>query len=140
MSCSISDARRLADFRSANPVEITNRCPLIIFLKYQVSPRFIKAMTHPLCHPAIESESIEQDDSPVLHERNLATPDAVVQRIDAHAEVPRGRVDIQPARFNEGIVRPFAWFHDGTPDARAILCGEVLRRGPGHVHYLAEIR
>ena len=54
MSSSISLARRSAAFLSANPVDSRNSRPLIIFRKYQMPPRFRKAMLLPLPHPAIE--------------------------------------------------------------------------------------
>jgi hypothetical protein len=96
---------------------------LIIFFKYQTSPRFIKAIAHPLCHPTIERESIESNHAPVLHEGNLPPADAVVQRVDAHAQVARRRIDVQPTRFDDGILRPFAWFHTAlqTPEQLCVV-------------------
>jgi hypothetical protein len=72
-------------------------------------------MTHSFRHPTIERESIESNHAPVLHERNLPPADAVVERVNAHAQVARRGVDVQPTRFDHGILRPFAWFHNGTP-------------------------
>jgi hypothetical protein len=66
----------------------------------------------------------------MLHEGNLASAYTVIERINAHAEIVRRRVDIEPTRFDDGLLRPFAWFHSVTPDARAMGCGEVPRREP----------
>src|SRR5215218_568176 len=71
MSSSISLARRSADFRSANPVDSRNTRPLIILRKYQMPPRFTKAMLHPLGHPAIDRFAIEPNDATVSDERDL---------------------------------------------------------------------
>jgi len=59
MSSSIWLARRSAAFLSANPVDSRNGRPLIIFRKYQMPPRFRKAILLPLPHPAIERIAVE---------------------------------------------------------------------------------
>src|SRR5205809_1899377 len=89
MSYSISEARRSADFSSAKPVETRNRWPLIRFMKYQRSPRFTKPIAHPLGHPAIQREAIEANDASLFDERDLPPRDAVIERVDAHAQVAR---------------------------------------------------
>jgi len=86
-------------------------------------------MTHSFRHPTIERESIESNHAPVLHEGNLPPADAVVERVNAHTQVARGSVHIEPAWFNNRILRPFTRFHNGTPTSER-LCGEVPRRGP----------
>src|SRR5437762_13085920 len=99
MSCSMSEPRRSADFRSANPVDTTNRCPLIIFLKYQRSPRFIKPIAHPLCHPPIQCKTIEANAASLLDERHLPPANLVIERVHAHTQVARRRVDVEPSRL-----------------------------------------
>jgi hypothetical protein len=89
-------------------------------LKYQSSPRFIKAMTHSFRHPTIERESIESNHAPVLHEGNLPPADAVVERVDAHAQVARCDIDIEPAWFNDRILRVLARFHNDTPTSEQL--------------------
>src|SRR5688500_6795409 len=100
MSCSISTARRSADFLSANPVDSRNRWPLMRFAKYQISPRFSKAMLHPLAHPAIERQAVEPDAPTVLDEWNLSTADSVIERVSAHAQVLRSGIHVEPARLD----------------------------------------
>src|SRR5437899_549052 len=101
MSSSISFARRSAAFLWANPVDSRNRRPLIIFRKYQIPPRFLKAMLHPLAHPAIECLAVEPDESTASNEWNLTAADAVIERMSAHAEVLRSRVHVEPARLDD---------------------------------------
>src|SRR5437899_12520586 len=115
MSCSMSEARRSADFRSANPVDTTNRCPLIIFLKYQRSPRFIKPMAHPLCHPPIKCKTIEANAASLLDERDLTPANLVIERVHAHTQIARGRVDVEPSRLecSSGLSR--FQLHDRAP-------------------------
>src|SRR5207253_10992329 len=97
---------------------------------YQSSPRFIKATAHPLGHPAIECKAIETNEASLLHEWDLATCDAVVERVDAHAQVARRRVDVEPSRFeyrSSGLSR--FQCHDRAPQhSRAVVVGEVPRR------------
>src|SRR5438128_127369 len=128
MSCSMSEPRRSADFRSANPVDTTNRCPLIIFLKYQSSPRFIKPITHPLCHPAIQRETIESNAASLLDERDLTPANLVVERVHAHTQIARRSVDVEPSRlkWSSGFSR--FKLHDRAPqNFRAVVmvrCGK----------------
>jgi hypothetical protein len=133
MSCSISDARRSADFRSAKPVDTTNRWPLIIFLKYQVSPRFIKPIAHPLCHPAIQRETVETDDASLPDERDLAAPDALIQRMDAHAQVPGRAGHVEPARLEYGVLLLSLFqLHDQAPQPFRV----VAKSGAASAHGL----
>jgi hypothetical protein len=44
-------------------------------------------MPHPLGHPAIERHAIEAHEASAFHERDLAPSDAVVEGVDAHAQV-----------------------------------------------------
>src|SRR5690606_7919070 len=81
MSSSISLARRSAALRSANPVDSRNSRPLIIFRKYQMPPRFRKAIRFPLSHPAIQRLAIEPDPAAVADEWQLAAVDPVVDRM-----------------------------------------------------------
>src|SRR5437016_5813893 len=99
MSCSISENRPSADYRSAKPVDSTNRCPLIIFLKYQRSPRFIKPIAHPLCHPPIQCKTIEANAASLLDERDLPPTNLVVERMHAHTQIARRRIDVEPPRL-----------------------------------------
>src|SRR5437660_8505283 len=129
MSCSMSEARRSADLRSAKPVDSTNRCPLIIFLKYQRSPRFIKPIAHPLCHPPIQRETIEANAASLLDERDLPPANLVIERVHAHTQVTRRCVDVEPSRleWSSGFSR--FHLHDRAPqNVRAVLLGEVPRR------------
>src|SRR2546425_9995894 len=96
----MSTARRSADLRSAKPVDTMNRCPLIILLKYQRSPRFIKPMAHSFAHPSIKCDAIEPKDPALAGERDLAATHAGGQRVTAHAEIPRGGVHIEVARVD----------------------------------------
>jgi len=73
-------------------------------------------MAHPLGHPAIESKAIKTNQPSALDERDLTACDTVVQRIDAHAQVVRRRVDIEPSRFEYGSVGLFRFqWHDQAP-------------------------
>jgi hypothetical protein len=74
-------------------------------------------MTHSFRHPTIERKTIESNHAPVLHEGDLPPADAVIQRVHAHTEVTRRGVHIEPAWFDDGILRPFACFHNGTPNS-----------------------
>src|SRR5205823_2122857 len=124
MSCSMSEARRSADLRSAKPVDTTNRCPLIIFLKYQRSPRFIKAIAHPLCHPTIQCKTIEANAASLLDERNLPPANLVVERMHAHTQITRRRIDVEPTRleWSSGFSR--FKLHDRAPqNFRAVWDG-----------------
>ena len=132
MSCSISTARRSADFLSANPVDSRNRWPLIRFVKYQISPRFSKPIAHPLAHPAIQRLAVEPDDPTTPYERNLTTAHAVVERMSAHAQVLRGRVDVEPARLDDRSRSNVSRFHGGTPrELPRVLSGGAERLPPG---------
>jgi hypothetical protein len=53
-------------------------------------------MLHPLGHPAIERLAVEPDEASMTDERQLQPGDLVIQRVSGHAEVPRGRVDVEP--------------------------------------------
>jgi hypothetical protein len=77
-------------------------------------------MTHSFRHPTIERESVEPNHAPVLHEGNLPPTDAVVERVDAHAQVARRRVDIEPAWFNNRILWVLARFHNDTPTSEKL--------------------
>src|SRR6476619_2281381 len=72
MSSSISLARRSAAFLSANPVDSRNSRPLIIFRKYQMPPRFRKAILLSPLHPAIERIAVEANPPAIPDERQLA--------------------------------------------------------------------
>jgi hypothetical protein len=72
-------------------------------------------MTHSFRHPSIEREPVEPNHAPVLHERNLSAADAVVERVDAHTQVARRGVDIEPAWFNDRVLGVLARFHNDTP-------------------------
>lgn len=100
MSSSISLARRSAALRSANPVDSRNSRPLIIFRKYQMPPRFRKAILLPLLHPAIERLAVEAHPPAIPDEGQLAAVDPVVDRMTCHAEVLRGRPDVEPSRLD----------------------------------------
>jgi hypothetical protein len=76
---------------------------LIIFFRYQTSPRFIKAIAHPLRHPAIQGETIEANHPSVLDERDLSPANPVVERMHAHAQVTRRGLDIEPSGFEHGF-------------------------------------
>src|SRR5438477_11204540 len=121
MSCSMSDARRSADFRSANPVETMNRCPLIIFLKYQSSPRFIKPIAHPLCHPPIQCKTIEANAASLLDERDLPPSNLVIERVHAHTQVARRRVDVEPSRLQSSSGVSRFKLHDWAPQTLRAL-------------------
>src|ERR1700680_846980 len=132
MSCSISTARRSADFLSANPVDSRNRWPLIRFVKYQISPRFSKPIAHPLAHPAIQRLAVEPDDPTTPYERNLTTAHAVVEPMSAHAQVLRGRVDVEPAGLDDRSRSNVSRFHGGTPrELPRVLSGGAERLPPG---------
>ena len=126
MSCSISEARRSAAFLSANPVDSRYRWPLICFPKYQTSPRFFKAMLHPLAHPSIERLAVEPDDPATPDEWNLAAADAVIERVAAHAQVLRSRVHVEPARLDDRSRSNVSRFHGETP----VNCRGCCREGP----------
>src|SRR5262245_40568519 len=100
MSSSISLARRSAAFLSANPVDSRYTWPLIILRRYQTPPRFTKAILDLLPEPAVEGQTIESEETTVTDERQLDARHLVVQRVPRHAEVLRGRVDIEPARLD----------------------------------------
>jgi len=72
-------------------------------------------MTHSFRHPTIERESIESNHAPMLHEGDLPPADPVVERVNAHAQVARRGIDIEPTRFNDRILRVLARFHSDTP-------------------------
>jgi hypothetical protein len=130
MSCSISHARRSADFLSANPVDSRNSWPLIVFRRYQIPPRFLKAIAHPLAHPAIKSLSIESNDPTAPNEWNLPTTDAVIDRMPAHAEVLSRGVDVEPARLDDRSGNDVLRFHDGTPSGAEGVGGRGDRLPP----------
>src|SRR6516165_10338210 len=115
MSCSISHARRSADFLSANPVDSRNSWPLIVFRKYQIPPRFLKAIAHPLAHPAIKSLPVESNDPTAPNEWNLPTTDAVIDRVSAHTEVLSRGVHVEPTRLDDRSWNDVLRFHGGTP-------------------------
>lgn len=77
-------------------------------------------MTYSLSHPPIERESIESNHAPVFHEWNLPAADAVVERVDAHAQVAGRGVDIEPTRFNDRILRVLTRFHNDTPTSEQL--------------------
>src|SRR5215510_41248 len=104
ISYSISAARRSADFLSANPVDSRNRWPLIRFVKYQISPRFSKPISHSLAHPAIERDTVEANRATVFDEWNLSSADTVVERNAAHAEVPCRGPHVEPPRFADRMI------------------------------------
>lgn len=66
-------------------------------------------MTHSFRHPPIERESIESNHASVLHEGNLPSADAVIQRVHAHTQIARRGVDIEPTWLDSRILRLFAW-------------------------------
>jgi hypothetical protein len=70
--------------------------------RYQTPPRFTKAILHLLLQLAVEGETIESQEPTVTNERQLDTRHLVVQRVACHAEVLGGRVDIEPARLDDG--------------------------------------
>jgi hypothetical protein len=88
-------------------------------------------MSHSFRHPTIERESIESNHAPVFHEGDLSAPDAVVERVDAHAQVARRGIDIEPSWFNDRILGALARFHDVTPEVRAVVVVRRRDRGPG---------
>jgi len=104
MSYSISDARRSADFGSRNPVETRWRRPLMRFTKYQIPTRFTKAISQPLGHPAIQRDAVEVDAASVADEWHLPPRDAVVDRVAAHREIGRRRIDVEPARLERVVL------------------------------------
>jgi hypothetical protein len=59
-------------------------------------PRFRKAMLRPLAHPTIERIPIEANPPAISDEGQLEPVDAVIDRMTRHAEIPRGRVHIEP--------------------------------------------
>jgi len=69
--------------------------------KYQTPPRFTKAILHLLLQPAVERYAIESQETTVTDERQLQSRDLVVERMSRHAEVLRGRIDIEPARLDD---------------------------------------
>jgi hypothetical protein len=73
---------------------------LIILRRYQTPPRFTKAILHLLLEPAVERQAIESEEPTVTDERQLDTRHLVVEGVARHAEVPRSRVDIEPARLD----------------------------------------
>jgi hypothetical protein len=81
---------------------------LIILRRYQTPPRFTKAILDLLLEPAVERQAIESQETTVTDERQLDARDLVVQRVSRHAQVLRGRVDIEPARLDRRT-----WTHDG---------------------------
>lgn len=113
-------------------VDSRNRWPLIRLVKYQISPRFSKPIAHPLAHPAIQRLTIEPDDPTTPYERNLTTAHAVVERMSAHAQVLRGRVDVKPARLDDRSRSNVSRFHGGTPrELPRVLSGGAERLPPG---------
>jgi hypothetical protein len=54
----------------------------------------------PLFHPAIDRVPIEAHPPAVPDERQLQAVDAVIDRMTGRAEVLRGRVHVEPARFD----------------------------------------
>src|SRR5262245_10780092 len=130
MSSSISLARRSAALRSANPVDSRNSRPLIIFRKYQMPPRFRKAILLPLSHPAIERITIKANPPAIPDEGQLASVDPVVDRMTCHAEVLRGRPHIEPLRLDLGSWRTISRFH-GIPPVlwpRVLVSGGPTKR------------
>jgi hypothetical protein len=73
---------------------------LIIFRKYQMPPRFRKAILLPLLHPAIERLAVEANPPAIPYEGQLASVDPVVDRMTCHAEVLRGRPHVEPPLFD----------------------------------------
>jgi hypothetical protein len=73
---------------------------LIIFRKYQMPPRFRKAILLPLSHPAIERITIEANPPAIPDEGQLASVDPVVDRMTRHAEVLRSCPDVEPLRLD----------------------------------------
>src|SRR5438067_1863456 len=132
MSYSISDARRSADFGSPNPVETRWRRPLMRFTKYQIPTRFTKAISHPLGHPAIQRDAVEVDAASVADEWHLPPRDAVVDRVAAHREIGRRRIDVEPARLERVVLRNVLGFH------AALLT--VVPRGGGEGPRRAAVR
>jgi len=57
-------------------------------------------MAHSFAHPSIQCGAIEPKDPALAGERDLAATHAVVHRVTAHAEIPRGGVHIEVARFD----------------------------------------
>jgi hypothetical protein len=100
---------------------------LIILLKYQRSPRFIKPIAHSFAHPSIQCGAIEPNDPALAAERDLAATHAVVQRVTAHAEIPRGGVHIEVARFDCRTLFNDLRFHG------VLLTSEKLSAGAARV-------
>jgi hypothetical protein len=73
---------------------------LIIFRKYQMPPRFRKAILLSLLHPAIERLAVEANPPAIPDEGQLASVDPVVDGMTCHAEVLRGRPDVEPPLFD----------------------------------------
>jgi hypothetical protein len=73
---------------------------LIIFRKYQIPPRFRKAILLPLSHPPIERIAIEPNPAAITDEWQLASVDPVVDCMTSHAEVLRGCPNVEPLRLD----------------------------------------
>src|SRR5205823_12645782 len=98
-----------------NPYTASNSLPCIIFFKYLTSPRFIKAIAHPLCHPPIQCKTIEANAASLPDERDLPPANLVVERMHAHTQIARRRVDVEPSRleWSSGLSR--FQLHDRAP-------------------------
>jgi hypothetical protein len=102
---------------------------LIVFRKYQIPPRFLKAIAHPLAHPAIKSLTIESNDPTAPNEWNLTTTDAVIDRMSAHAEVLSRGVHVEPTWLDDRP-RNDVRFHGGTPSGAEGVVGRGDRLPP----------
>jgi hypothetical protein len=103
---------------------------LIIFRKYQMPPRFRKAILLPPLHPAIERLAVEPNPPAIPDEGQLAAVDSVVDRVTCHAEVLCGRLHIEPPLFDPRSLRNISRFH-GIPPVlwpRVLVSGGPTKR------------
>jgi len=76
-------------------------------------------MSHSFRHPPIQREPIEANAPALLDVRDLASRDLVIDREDAHAQVARRSIDVEPTRFDDGICNLFP--HTDSPNFRAVV-------------------
>jgi hypothetical protein len=103
---------------------------LIVFRKYQIPPRFLKAIAHPLAHPAVKSLPIESNDPTAPNEWNLPTTDTVIERMPAHTEVLSRGVHVEPTRLDDRSWNDVLRFHGGTPSGAEGVVGRGDRLPP----------
>jgi hypothetical protein len=59
-------------------------------------PRFRKAILLPFLHPTVKGIAVEANPSTISDERQLTPVDPVIDRMTRHAEVLRGRPNVEP--------------------------------------------